>query len=96
MTEAVFGDMMKVPESGFDAMAPSNIAPLVAWLASEDSADVSGKIFEVSGGRLVLSDGWRPAAEVDRGARWAPSEVGAAVRDLVSRADAPMAVYGAR
>ena len=96
MTEAVFADAMKAPESGFDPMAPSNIAPLVAWLASEDSADVSGKIFEVSGGRLVLSDGWRPAAEVDRGARWVPSEVGAAVRDLVSRADDPMAVYGAR
>lgn len=96
MTEAVFADMMKVPEGGFDAMHPENISPLVAWLASGDSADVSGKIFEVSGGRLVLSDGWRPAAEVNRGARWDPADVGAAVRGLVGEAPKPMGVYGAR
>jgi len=96
MTETLFADMMKVPEGGFDAMHPENIAPLVAWLASADSGDVSGRVFEVSGGRLVLSDGWRPAAEVDRGARWDPADVGAAVRSLVGSAADPMPVYGAR
>ncbi len=96
MTEAVFADMMKAPEGGFDAMHPENVAPLVAWLASEDAGDISGKVFEVSGGRLVLSDGWRPGAEVDRGARWDPAAVGVAVRNLVAEAPLPMPVYGAR
>ena len=34
MTEEVFEDMMKKPESGFDAMAPENVSPLVVWLGS--------------------------------------------------------------
>ena len=48
MTETVFRDMMKKPEQGFDAMAPENVAPLVAWLGSEESRDVTGRVFEVS------------------------------------------------
>ncbi len=50
MTEAAFAEMMRRPESGFDAMAPENVAPLVAWLASAESDGVTGRVFEVSGG----------------------------------------------
>ena len=53
MTEKVFADMMKAPEGGFDAMAPENVAPLVAWLASEDAREVTGRVFEVSGGMIA-------------------------------------------
>ncbi len=96
MTEAVFADMMAAPDGGFDAMAPENVAPLVAWLCSTESAHVTGKMFEVSGGKIVLSDGWRPGAVVDKGQRWELSEVGAAVNGLVAEAPVPMPVYGAR
>lgn len=96
MTESVFADMMKAPEDGFDAMHPANIAPLVAWLASEDAGDVSGRVFEVSGGRIVLSDGWRPGAELDKSERWDAADVGGAVRALMHDAPSPMKVYGSR
>jgi NAD(P)-dependent dehydrogenase (short-subunit alcohol dehydrogenase family) len=59
MTEQVFADMMKKPDSGFDAMAPENVSPLVAWLASPESRDVTGCVFEVSGGKISVADGWR-------------------------------------
>ncbi len=94
MTETVFADMMRRPEQGFDAMDPANISPLVAWLASEDSADISGQVFETSGGAISLSDGWRVGPRIDKGARWHPSELGDAVRDLVARAEPPLKVYG--
>jgi NAD(P)-dependent dehydrogenase (short-subunit alcohol dehydrogenase family) len=95
MTEAVFADMMAQVESGFDAMAPANIAPLVVWLGSDESAEVTGRVFEVEGGKISLADGWQHGTPIDRGRRWEPAELGAAVRDLVRDAPAPAPVYGA-
>jgi NAD(P)-dependent dehydrogenase (short-subunit alcohol dehydrogenase family) len=95
MTEAVFADMMAAVDGGFDAMSPANIAPLVVWLGSNESADVSGRVFEVEGGKISVADGWQHGTAVDRGRRWAPGEIGAAVRDLLLKAPAPAPVYGA-
>ncbi|MDT4915723.1 MAG: hypothetical protein QOH89_423 [Pseudonocardiales bacterium] len=94
MTEAVFADMMAEVESGFDAMAPANIAPLVVWLGSNEASDVTGRVFEVEGGKISVADGWQHGTPVDRGARWDPAEVGAAVRDLLGRSPQPAPVYG--
>ncbi len=94
MTETVFADMMKRPDAGFDAMAPENVSPLVVWLASSESRDVTGRVFEVSGGSLSLADGWREGPKLERGARWEPSEIGAGVRDLLRKAVPPQKVYG--
>lgn len=94
MTEKVFAEMMAKPESGFDRMDPANIAPLVVWLGSADSKDVTGRVFEVQGGEISLADGWRTGPKVDKGARWDPTEVGAAVRELIARAVPPQKVYG--
>ena len=95
MTEEVFGERMKAPESGFDANDPANISPLVVWLGSKDSAGVTGRVFEVEGGMLSVADGWQHGPQVDKGARWEPSEVGAAVQELLAKAPAPAPVYGA-
>jgi NAD(P)-dependent dehydrogenase (short-subunit alcohol dehydrogenase family) len=94
MTEAVFAEMMAQVEGGFDAMAPENIAPLVVWLGSNESADVSGRVFEVEGGKVSVADGWQHGEPVDRGARWAPAELGPAIRELLARAPRPAPVYG--
>jgi len=96
MTEQVFADMMKAPDGGFDVMDPANVAPLVVWLGSAEAGDISGRVFEVQGGQILLSDGWRPASQVDKGARWDPAELGPIVRGLVADAPPPMPVYGAR
>jgi NAD(P)-dependent dehydrogenase (short-subunit alcohol dehydrogenase family) len=95
MTEVTFAEMMKKPDAGFDAMAPENVSPLVAWLASSEAKGVTGRVFEVSGGTISVADGWRPGPKVDRGARWDAREVGAVVRDLVASATPPAPVYGA-
>ena len=96
MTEEAFADMMKKPESGFDAMDPANIAPLVAWLVSSDSKDVTGQVFEISGGKLSVSDGWFEGPVIDRQERWPTSELGGAVRDLIGQARTPSKPYGAQ
>jgi NAD(P)-dependent dehydrogenase (short-subunit alcohol dehydrogenase family) len=95
MTETVFADMMAAPEAGaFDAMAPDNIAPLVVWLGSPESREVTGRVFEVEGGRVSVADGWQHGPAVDKGDRWEPAELGPVVRDLLSKAPPPAPVYG--
>jgi NAD(P)-dependent dehydrogenase (short-subunit alcohol dehydrogenase family) len=95
MTEGIFEQMSKAPDSGFDAVSPANVSPLVVWLASAESMDISGQVFEVQGGEITVYQGWRPGPSVDRGERWNPAELGSVVRDLVSRAVPPIKVYGA-
>jgi NAD(P)-dependent dehydrogenase (short-subunit alcohol dehydrogenase family) len=94
MTEEVFKDMMSKPESGFDVMAPENISPLIVWLASAESRGVTGRVFEIAGGKLSLADGWREGPVVDKGARWEPDEIGPAVHDLIAKSVPPQKVYG--
>ena len=94
MTEAAFAETMKAPEDGFDAMHPSNVAPLVAWLASADSADVTGRVIESEGGKLCVEEGWRHGPSVDIGRRWEAADVGDAVRGLLADAQQPEPVYG--
>ena len=95
MTETTFAEMMAKPDAGFDRMAPDNVAPLVVWLGSEAAGDVTGRVFEVEGGVITVADGWRRGPSVDKGTRWEPAEVGAAVADLLAKAEPPVPVYGA-
>ncbi|HEY2430086.1 MAG TPA: SDR family oxidoreductase [Acidimicrobiales bacterium] len=95
MTETTFSEMMAKPERGFDAMDPDNIAPLVVWLGSDQSAGVTGRVFELAGGQLGVAEGWARGPEVDKGARWDPAELGPVVRKLLEAARPPQPVYGA-
>jgi NAD(P)-dependent dehydrogenase (short-subunit alcohol dehydrogenase family) len=95
MTEGPFAQMMARPDGErFDAWAPENVSPLVVWLGSRDSRDVTGRVFEVQGGLLRVAEGWHGGPEHDRGARWEPSEIGPAVRKLLAQARTPGKVYG--
>jgi NAD(P)-dependent dehydrogenase (short-subunit alcohol dehydrogenase family) len=98
MTEAVFADMMAAPADddagAFDAMAPENISPLVVWLGSSLSRDVTGRVFEVEGGKVSVADGWQHGTVVDNAARWDPAALTSAVQDLLAAAPPPAPVYG--
>jgi NAD(P)-dependent dehydrogenase (short-subunit alcohol dehydrogenase family) len=94
MTEAIFTDM-KPPEDGaFDESHPGNVSPLVVWLGSPLSREVSGRVFEVKGGLIGVSDGWRDGPTFDKGAKWAPDEIGAKVIELIGQALPPQKVHG--
>jgi NAD(P)-dependent dehydrogenase (short-subunit alcohol dehydrogenase family) len=73
MTATVGGaeEYMQGPE-----WEPDNISPLVAFLASDAAADVSGQIFVVFGTRVHLMEGITLANTLDRGeGRWTPQEL---------------------
>jgi NAD(P)-dependent dehydrogenase (short-subunit alcohol dehydrogenase family) len=95
MTEAVFADKMRAPDAGFDAMHPGNVSPLVVWLASAESGDVTGRVFEIEGGAISVADGWQHGDILDKGERWQVDEIGDALRELLAKAPAPAPVYGA-
>ncbi len=97
MTADVFADMMKKPEDGsFDFFDPANVAPLVVWLGSAASQKVNGKIFEVAGGKISISDGWRTTAGLDKGSRWETQELTAAINKILTSEVPPQPVYGAK
>jgi NAD(P)-dependent dehydrogenase (short-subunit alcohol dehydrogenase family) len=95
MTEEVFAGTMARPDEGFDAMAPENVSPLVVWLGSAESAQVTGRVFEVEGGKVSLAQAWRHGPAADKGGRWEPGELGPVVAKLMAEAPAPEPVYGA-
>jgi NAD(P)-dependent dehydrogenase (short-subunit alcohol dehydrogenase family) len=94
MTEQAFADKMATGGQAFDVMDPANIAPTVVWLGSALSAHVSGCVFELEGGKIILEQGWDLGPGVDAGARWNPADVGAAVDDLLARRTSPRKVWG--
>lgn len=88
MTENL-GGMSSRPapaEGEWDERGPDNIAPLVTWLASSESKDVTGQVFIVGGGRINVAINWQRGPGVDKGARWDPAELGAVVPGLVDEA----------
>ena len=96
MTEGAFEDMMAAVDEGtFDAMDPGNVSPLVAWLASADSAGVTGRMFEIEGDQVGVADGYQHGPTAHKGgARWEAAELGDVVRRLLAEAPEPAPVYG--
>ena len=94
MTEQAFAEKMATEGQSFDTMDPANIAPTVVWLGSAQSAHVTGCVFELEGGKIMLEDGWREGPVVDKGARWNPAELGPVVDRLLSERIAPRKVWG--
>ena len=85
---ANLGPPRAAPEPGeWDERAPENIAPLVTWLASPQSAEITGQVFLVGGGRIAVARPWARGPGVDHGARWDPAELGAVVPKLVRESE---------
>jgi NAD(P)-dependent dehydrogenase (short-subunit alcohol dehydrogenase family) len=74
-----------LPDDMTARFEPRWVAPVVTWLASAQSADVTGQVIESSGLVLAIAEGWRrgPATE---DVPTDPSAVDASVRKLLADA----------
>jgi NAD(P)-dependent dehydrogenase (short-subunit alcohol dehydrogenase family) len=87
MTENLGGaSSQPVKPDEFDRMSADNISPLVVWLGSNESAAVTGRVFQVAGGSIAVAEGWHRGPAVDKGDRWDPAELTGVVPDLVAQA----------
>jgi len=92
---ATGGFDMNAKPGEFDVYAPENMAPLVAYLVSEQSQGVTGQVFELKGGTIFLSQGWTDSPAHEKGARFEAAEMDAIVRKLVETREPAKPVYGA-
>ena len=90
MTEALFAanhfKHVEAAPEGFNQLDPSNVAPLVAWLGSEASGDITGRVFGVRGGRIGVAEGWRAGPRIEKAGRWDAAELGTLIPALVRQA----------
>ena len=84
----------KKPEE-FDPLDPGNIAPLVVWLGSPESAAITGRVFNVMGGNISVAEGWVAGPGADKHDRWDPAELGGVIPGLAEKA-APNANMGGK
>ena len=57
--------MGQAPEEIKEQMSATHIAPVVCWLASPESSHVTGRIFDVSGRMLSVSEGWHRGPTIE-------------------------------
>ena len=81
-TASLAGMFGEVPEGQFDEMAPENVSPLVAFLASDQAAHITGRWLSIRGGKLEL---WSPpqlVKGIDIARKWTPQEIAQRINEL--------------
>jgi len=77
---AMFGE--KPPEGQFDEMAPENVSPLVAYLASDKAQNITGRWLSIRAGKLESWLSPQLGKSLDIGRRWTVKEIAERVGEL--------------
>ncbi len=83
MTEGL--GMGQAPEEIKEQMSPAHIAPIVCWLSSPEAAHVTGRVFDVSGRRISVSEGWHRGPSIDHPTD-DPVDLGPQLTEIVAKA----------
>jgi Enoyl-(Acyl carrier protein) reductase len=86
MTESVPDDRRRVRAGTAGERSPDNVAPLVAYLASERSGWITGRIVHAAGYEVALYDNPQPVIRVIGTGPWSPETLA----EQVERSFGPM------
>ncbi|MFX0082363.1 MAG: SDR family NAD(P)-dependent oxidoreductase [Candidatus Hodarchaeota archaeon] len=64
-TPTMAGTMSRKDKRGFDIFNPANVAPMVAFLASDQAFKITGEVFRVVGDRVFSLIGWTTYKQID-------------------------------
>ncbi|UGQ11237.1 SDR family NAD(P)-dependent oxidoreductase [Yinghuangia sp. ASG 101] len=78
-------EMMRQAAEATD-LTPEAISPLVVWLGSARSKDVTGRVFGAMGNRFTVLEGWVNGPSVDSETRWNPEDLTGVLPDVVAKA----------
>jgi NAD(P)-dependent dehydrogenase (short-subunit alcohol dehydrogenase family) len=87
MTEGLGGFKQPTPEQLEEQrqrIGPQWVAPIAVWLASKESRQVTGRVFEAAGTHLAVAEGWHRGPQAEPSLD--PEAVGPIAMDLVARA----------
>jgi NAD(P)-dependent dehydrogenase (short-subunit alcohol dehydrogenase family) len=85
--------MGQADEETKEAMSPAHIAPIVAYLASPDAANITGRVFDVSGRALSVSESWHRGPTIENPTDDV-AELGPKVQEIVSQARPNANMFG--
>jgi NAD(P)-dependent dehydrogenase (short-subunit alcohol dehydrogenase family) len=83
MTEDI--EMMRAAAASTD-LSPESISPLVVWLGSAESREVTGRVFGVWGNAITVLEGWANGPNVSRDTRWDQAGLSGVIPALVAKA----------
>ncbi len=88
-------EMMRTAAATSD-LSPEAISPLVVWLGSAESREVTGRVFGVWGNSITVLEGWVNGPAVSADTRWDQAALSAVVPGLVAKAAPNADTLGSR
>ena len=71
------------PPDGMLTSDPDDVAPMVAWLASDEAAGVTGMIFHTVGNRVSVMNHPEPHRSIHKDGRWTVEELAAIIPETI-------------
>jgi len=79
--------MKKKDKSGMDVFHPSNVAPLIVYLASNKARRINGEVFRIAGDKLWLFQGWHTINRINNnGDSFTPQIIAERISELMEGA----------
>jgi len=92
-TPKMKGIMEKKDKSGMDVFHPSNVAPLVAFLASDEARSINGEVFRIAGDKLWIWRGWHTVNRIDNnGEPFTPQIIADHIDELMQDLPEPQSI----
>jgi NAD(P)-dependent dehydrogenase (short-subunit alcohol dehydrogenase family) len=77
-------DLRQYSPEDLERRDPKWVAPIAVWLASEESGDITGRVFQAGGGQIAVAEGWHKGPTIAQIAD--PTTLGPIVKDMVAKA----------